>query len=252
MYSQRAGRSQGLPLHIHIRIFIPGLLGLVLLLAACGGGQSAPDVHQLIKNAQAAIQKVTSYHFNLKAENISTTTTLPITSADGDIVVPDKLKANASALFAGNPVQVQIIAIGNEQYINLFGGWQMTTGLLDPRVLSDPQKGVAALLGHIQNPTDPTDSSVDNRPCWKFSGKLDASYLAGITGGGVAPGTLDDVTTCIGKNDNLPYEIIIKGVAALGDTDKTVRTFKLSHFGEQVTIVAPISPSPAATPKATP
>jgi len=218
------------------------LLVLLLLLTACGGSSNsgAPDAHQLITKAQAAIQKVTAYHFNLKAVNIGANAVLPISSADGDIKVPDRLKATANALFAGNNVQVQLIAIGNQQYINVFGAWQTTTGLLDPRTLSDPQTGVAAILGHIQNPGTPTDSNVGGRSCWYIKGKLDPSYLAGITGGGAPAGQLDDVSACIGKTDNLPYQIIITGVATQGDTAKTVRTFTLSKFGEQLNIQAPI------------
>jgi len=231
------------------------LAGLILLVTACGGsGSTAPDVKQLIKDAQAAIRQVSSYHFKLVTNNTGTGAKLPITSADGDIVVPDKLKANANALFAGNNVQVQIIAIGNQQYVLLFGSWQPTTGLLDPRTLSDPQKGVAAILGHIQNPSAPGDANANGRPCWNVSGKLDSTYLAGITGGGAPAGTTDDISACIGKSDKLPYQIIIKGVAAAGDTSKTVRTFTLSNFGEQVTIAAPISATstPSLTQTATP
>lgn len=220
------------------------LLVLLLVLAACGGsnsssGSSTPDAHQLITKAQAAIQKVTAYHFTLKAVNIGANAALPINSADGDIKVPDRLKATANALFGGNNVQVQLIAIGSQQYINVFGGWQTTTGLLDPRTLSDSQKGVAAILGHIQNPSTPADSNVGGRSCWNIKGKLDPSYLSGITGGGAPAGQLDDVSTCIGKSDNLPYQIIINGVATQGDTAKTVRTFTLSKFNEPLNIQAP-------------
>ena len=228
---------------MHKRSVYGCLLVLLLVLAACGGGSNnstAPDAHQIIAKAQVAIQKVTSYHFNLKATDVSTNGSLSISSADGDILVPDRLKANATALLEGNSVQVVLIAIGSKQYINVLGIWQTTTGLLDPRTLSDPQTGVAAILGHIQNPSAPTDSNVGGRSCWEIKGKLNASYLAGITGGGAPAGQLDDVSTCIGKNDNLPYQIIINGIAAPGDTAKTVRTFTLSKFGEQLTIQAPI------------
>lgn len=228
-----------------------GILALILLLAGCGGSSSAktPSAQQLIKNAQAAIQKVSSYHFNLKSQNIGTGGQLPIQSADGDIVVPDKLQATANAIFGGATVQAQMIAIGDKQYINVLGGWQQTTGLLDPRVLSDPQTGVAAILGQMKNPSTPIDSSSDGTPCWSINGKLDASYLTGITGGGAPTGTQDDVTVCIGKSDNLPYLIVVKGVAAQGDTPQTTRTFKLSKFNEKLTIVAPpIAGSATPTP----
>ena len=230
------------------------ILVMALFLAACGGDNSnAPDVHQLIKNAQAAIQKVKSYHFTLTAENIGTNAALPITKAVGDVQVPDKLKATATAIFLGSDQQVQIIALGNQQYIyvDALGSWQQTTGLIDPRTLSDPQTGVSAILGHIQNPSQPTDSNVDGRSCWSFNGQLDPNYLSGITGGGAPAGTMDNVSACIGKNDNLPYQIMSTGAAAQGDTDKTVRTFKLSNFGEQVNIVAPtVSSTPTPLPTA--
>ena len=158
------------------------------------------------------------------------------------MLVPDKLKANANALVIGNTVQVQIVAIGDKQYVTdpISGKWTSTTGLLDPRTLSDSQTGVAAILGHIQNPGTPTDSNVDGTSCWSIDGKLDAKYLTAITGVGTPAGTQVNVTTCIGKQDHLPYLIRMSGVTVQGDTDKTVRTFKLSKFGEQLTIVAPI------------
>lgn len=233
-----------------------GTLALLLLLLGCGGGNStAPSAQQLIKEAQTAIGKVTSYHFNLKAQNIGTTGSLPIQSADGDIVVPDKLQANANVIFNGATIQAQLIAIDNNQYINVLGGWQKTNGLLDPRVLSDPQTGVAAILGHLQNPSTPSDSSSNGTPCWSITGKLDPTSLAGITGGGAPAGTLDDATVCIGKSDKLPYLIVIKGVAAQGDTAQTVRTFTLSKFNEHITINPPPgvnTPASGVTPTATP
>ncbi len=222
---------------------LSGLLALLLLLTACGGGNASsttPSAQTLIKNAQVAMQKVSSYHFNLKARNIGTAAQLPIESADGDIVVPDKLQATANVIFSGSTVQAQMIAIGNKQYLNILGGWQQTSGLLDPRVLSDPQTGVSAMLGQLKNPGSPTDSTSAGTPCWSINGTLDASYLHGITGGGAPAGTQVKVNVCIGKSDSLPYLIVVTGIAAAGDTAQTVRTFKLSKFNEKITINAPV------------
>ena len=246
--------SQHIPGRNTRTAYIFGLftLALALMLTACGGGSSSstPDVHKLIKDSQTAIQQIKSYHFSLVVQNPGTAGTLPLQSADGDILVPDKLHANAKAVVAGSDVPVEIIAIGKQQYINLLGIWQSTSQLLDPRTLSDPHKGVSAIVGHIQNPTTPTSSQVDGKDCWSFNGKLDPTYLSGITGGGAPAGTLDDITTCIGKSDNLPYQIIVKGIAAQGDSAKTARTFKLSKFNEQITIDPPtgVSPAPTSTP----
>ena len=174
--------------HSLLHLALPGLLACLLALTSCGGSSAntTPDAHTLITQAQAAIQKVTSYHFNLAVDHPG------------------------------------------------------TGGLLDPRTLSDSNTGVSAILGHIQNPSTPADSSVDGTSCWSINGTLDATYLAAITGGGAPAGSIVKVTTCIGKSDHLPYLIKMSGVAAQGDTANTVRTFKLSKFDESLTITAPI------------
>ncbi|GAC1652018.1 MAG: hypothetical protein NVS4B12_23200 [Ktedonobacteraceae bacterium] len=223
--------------------FLPLFMLLPLFFTACGGDTaSTPTAQQLIKNAQAALQKVNSYHFNLVAENAGAGGFLVVKSADGDTVVPDKLQADADAVVLGSVVKVKIISIADKQYVTdpISGKWQLTTGLLDPRTLSDSKTGIVAILGLIEKPSTPTDSNVDGKPCWNISGKLNAKDIQGITGGGTPANVKDDVTTCIGKSDNLPYQIRITGMAIQGDTNKTVRTFKLSKFNESITIAAPI------------
>ena len=221
------------------------LLIVLALLSACGGSSSSsavPDAHQLIKDAQAAFQKVTAYHFKLDAQNAGAGSFVAIKSADGDTLVPDKLQANADAVVLGNVVQVKIIAIGDKQYVTdpITGKWTTASNLLDPRTLSNPQTGVVAILGQIQNPSTPKDSTSDNRPCWSIDGKLDAKYLQGIVGSDAQAGKIVNVTVCIGKSDKLPYMVRVTGVAVSGDTDKTVRTFTLSQFNETLSITAPI------------
>ena len=215
---------------------------LLLLITACGGGASAPTAQQLISSAQTAFQKATSYHFNLKVDNPGAGQQLVIQTADGDVVTPDKLRATANALVLGNVVQVKLITVGTKNYMTnpITGTWGPTTAIFDPRSFSDPQKGMPAILGNIKNPGTPADSSVDGTSCWSIDGTLDAKYLAGILGSNAAAGSQTKITTCIGKTDNLPYLIRITGAAAQGDTAQTVHTFKLSKYGESVTITAPI------------
>ncbi len=220
------------------------LLTFLLVLAACGGDTTAstPSAQQLIKNAQAAFQKVTAYHFNLVADNAGAGGFLVVKSADGDVVVPNKLQADAIAQVVGNDVKVKIISLGDKQYVTdpISGKWQSTSGLLDPRTLSDSKTGIVAILGDIENPSTPTASNVDGRACWNISGKVKAQDIQGITGGGTPANSAVDTTTCIGKSDNLPYQILVKGIAVQGDSAQTVRTFKLSKFNESISIVAPI------------
>jgi hypothetical protein len=216
---------------------------LLVLLAACGGENTTPNAKDLLSKSQTEMQKVTSYHFNLVAENPGNGGMIgAIKSADGDLVVPDKLKADATLLILGNNVvQTKLIAIGEKQYYTdpFTQKWTTTSDMLDPRALTNSDTGVAALIGHIEDPSTPVADKVDGTECWSIKGKLDAKYLAGITNGGQPAGNKIDVTTCIGKSDNLPYLIRVNGKAVQGDVDKTVRTFKLSKFNEKIEITAP-------------
>ena len=94
----------------HIKGLSSGLfVFLLLVLAACGGNStSIPDAHQLISKAQTAIKAVTSYHFKLLTDHPGASATLTIVQAEGDIVVPDKLKANATALVLGSNARYRL------------------------------------------------------------------------------------------------------------------------------------------------
>src|SRR5438105_3472579 len=112
------------------RPYLALLVLLLLLLAACGGSTSSiPDAHQLLAKAQTAIKAVKAYHFKLVTDHPGTSATLTIVQAEGDIAVPDKLKANATALTVLGNAQVQIIAIGNQQYVTdpITQQWHSTT-----------------------------------------------------------------------------------------------------------------------------
>nr|BBH93879.1 hypothetical protein KTA_20780 [Thermogemmatispora argillosa] len=215
-------------------------LAIALWLVACGGS-SVPDARQLLTQAQAAMQKVQSYHFNLKVEHAGSGAGLMIQSADGDLVVPDRLQAQANASLMGSVMQVRIIVVGEKQYVTdpFTERWQTISGLPDPRVLSDSRTGIAALLGQIRNPSTPSESTIDGVACWQIAGKLDASYLRGFLGDQTRAGSQLDAVVWIGQSDKLPRQIRLTGVAADGDTSQTVRTLKLSKFNETITISAP-------------
>src|SRR5260370_7664628 len=69
---------------------------LILLLAACGNSSSSqsPDANHLIKDAQAPIQRFTSYHFKLVTDNPDTAPNLPIYIPNADILSPHTLQQN--------------------------------------------------------------------------------------------------------------------------------------------------------------
>src|SRR5690349_13021274 len=140
-------------------LLLCGLLALTFLLAACGDSNNTtntPTAQELIQKSQTAIQQAKSYHFTLNTENPGQNTGgMTLKTADGDIQVPDKLQATVGAVVSGFGVNTQVIAIGNDQYLKnpLTNQWEKQNNLIDPRLITSSDTGIAALLGNIQNPS---------------------------------------------------------------------------------------------------
>lgn len=202
-----------------------------------------PTTKQLLATSRKNFFNVSAFHVTLQVNNPGKATTdqVQILNANGDVVMPDKVKAQATVVLSGQSVTVNLISVANNQFITdpITGQWRVIKGLLDPRTLTNPDTGIASLVGKVQNVSQPADDSVNGVPCWRVTGQLDAKYLAFFTGGGVPSGTMLQTTACIGKSDMLPYQLKVTGQAAAGDMTNTSRTFLISNYNENISITPP-------------
>ena len=207
------------------------------------GLSSKPTTQQLLAAVEKNYKTVSSFHVVLQVNNPgkASSSQVEIRSANGDVVMPDKVKAQATVVLSGQAVSVDLVSIGDTQYITdpITGQWRVIKGLLDPRTLTNPNTGIISLLNKVQKLTQPTDDSVGGVPCWRVSGLLDAKYLAFFTGGGAPAGTMLQTTACVGKADALLYQVKVTGQAAPGDTPDTTYLFNISKYNENITITAP-------------
>lgn len=202
-----------------------------------------PTTTQLLASLQKNFRTVKAFHVVLQVQNPGPAPQdgVQIRNASGDVIMPDKVQAQATVILSGQSVLVKLISIGNNQYITdpITGQWRVIKGVLDPRTLTNPDTGILSLIGKLQNVSQPTDDIANKVPCWRITGQLDAKYLAFFTGGGVPAGTMLQMSACIGKTDSLPYQVSVTGQAAAGDTTQTTRTFILSNYNESISITAP-------------
>lgn len=202
-----------------------------------------PTAQQLISTAQKNFRTVTAFHVVMKVENLGTAPdgAIQIRSADGDVVMPDKVKASANVLLSGQVVGVELVSIGDTQYLTdpITGQWRVVKGVLNASTLTDPNTGIVSLASKLTSLSKPVDDVVNGIPCWRFTGQLDAQTLAFLTGGGMPAGTMLQTSVCVGKADGLPYQLTITGEAARGDTAQTARTFTISNYNETINITAP-------------
>ncbi len=203
----------------------------------------APTAQQILAAVQKNFRAVTAFHVTMKTDNLGSSdgNQIQIRDADGDIAMPDKLRAQANVLLSGQAMTVNLISVGSQQYITdpITGQWRVVKGMIDPRTLANPDTGLISLASKMQNVTGPTADTVNGTPCWRVNGLLPAQDLAFFTGGGVPAGTMLKTSICAGASDGLPYEISVVGEAATGDTAQTVRTFFISKYNENLSIVAP-------------
>jgi hypothetical protein len=227
--------------------WVGAVLAAVLLgLAACGGA-SAPSAATILKSAQTKFDQTKSFHFVLNASHLGASDALGVTYAVGDVQRPDRLKATATANVAGFSLSVRLIVVGQQQWFDAgAGSYQPTTQFGSLLTIFDAQRGVGAVLIHMQQPSTPQDATSGNVSCWKISGKVDTSQLAAIVGGSTLPNKTVQASVCIGKSDNELYSVTLAGTVTQTDTAQTSRSFTLSSFDQSVDIAPP--PSPTRTP----
>lgn len=202
-----------------------------------------PTTQQLLAALQKNFRTVTAFHVIMQADNLgqAAANKVEIRSASGDVLMPDKVKAQATIILSGQSVTVNLVSIGSTQYITdpITGQWRVIKGVLDPRTLTNPNTGIVSLAGKLTHVSAPIDDNVKGVPCWRINGQLDAKYIAFFTGGGVPAGTMLQTSVCIGKADSLPYEIKVTGQATSSDTAQTIRSFEISNYNENISITAP-------------
>jgi hypothetical protein len=202
-----------------------------------------PTAQQVLSAAQKNFRVVTSFHVTMKTDNLGSSSTAPfeIRDADGDVQMPNKIRAQADVLFSGEAVTVNLISVGNQQFITdpITGQWRVVKDVFNVSALTNPKTGIISLTGKLQKVSGPVAEVVNGTPCWLVSGLLPAKDLAFFTGGGVPAGTMLKTSICAGQSDGLPYEITVVGKAASGDTSQTSRTFLISKYNESISIVVP-------------
>src|SRR5689334_3131908 len=139
---------------------------------------SHPTTKQLLSVLQQNFKTVSSFHVVMQVLNAGAAQPgqVQIRTADGDVMMPDKVKAQATVLFSSQAVTVKIISVDGHQYITdpVTGQWRVVKGVLDPRTITNPDTGLISLVGHLQNTSTPVTDTVGGVPCWRITGKIAA------------------------------------------------------------------------------
>lgn len=223
-------------------------LAAAALLAGCGGGGGKQasstgglTAAQVASRADTHTSRLRSFHFHYDVANPpSGGSGLVLTSADGDVAVPSRLKANVSGTYSGIPLNSQIVFSGGKAYLKnpLSGSWQSFPTETSPTGYFDPSKGVLAVIGHAHTLRLDGTETVDGAPCYRLRGSMPASVVAPFL---IAkPGNVQvPVDVDVGEQDFVLRRIRIDGPVNSSEPKDIRRTITLSRFDEPVTVAPP-------------
>jgi len=221
---------------------------LGLMLAACGGdGEDEetgplPSVEEILTKAVEGVDKMTTFHFRLEHENGASRIPmdLDLTTAEGDVIVPDRMWAKLEAKAGTQSVRVEVIGVGDDGWItNPFNReWQPLPSGTTITDIFDPTQGIEAVVNALEDAQVTAQEKVGGVDTYRLEGTIDSEMLEGAAP--IAePGLTVGVKVWIGKEDSLIRRIRLEGPIAPDEPEDIVRNLDLSKFDEPVTIEPP-------------
>jgi hypothetical protein len=226
------------------RFTLSGVLFLSLLILACGDDgdrRSGGDAANILASSVVAVQHVSSFHFELTHENGTTPMplNLQLVSAEGDVVVPDRLEAEVKAKASAINVNIQVIGIGEQTWVtNPFTRrWQSLPGATLKDV-ADPSTLVVVLVQQLQDVEFTGNTDADGDHAFWLKGTLDSSAFEGTIPNATA-GYPVSVDLWINSEDYLPRKARLTGRLSDAEPEDIVREIDFSRFNAGVEITAP-------------
>jgi hypothetical protein len=226
------------------------LAGLALAAACGGGGEKAaptpatlPPADELLPKVVERVGAVKSFHFRLEHENGLSPMPLglKLKTAEGDVQVPDRMKAKLEADVAGALLRVEVVGIGEEGWMtNPFSHeWQPLPAGTTISAIFDPAAGIQAVAGSLQDVRVVGVEKVGGDNTYLLEGQIDSGVLKAAVP--IAePGLTVNVKVWVGVDDYNIRQVRLEGPFASGEPENIVRILILSNFDEPVSIEPPV------------
>lgn len=214
---------------------------LAPLAGACGGGNGGASPEDVVRESVEATGAVERFHFAFDSEGVPASATgLQLLAAEGDAIVPDRVRADVSGTFSGVSLTTQLVAIGDKVWIKdpLEGRWRTVDVGTTPSFLLDPSKGVLGVVRRVEELSDEGSEDVAGVKALKIQGTVDVADVAPLFGVSPGEGTTE-ATLWIGEEDRILRRIEVVGPVAANEPENARRTVGLSRLNKPVTIKAP-------------
>jgi len=228
------------------------LAAALAMASACGGGgddgasptpATLPPADEVLPKVVERVGTVQSFHFRLEHENGLSPIPLglELRTAEGDIQVPDRMKADLEADAGGTLLRVEVIGIGDEGWItNPFSRqWQPLPKGTTISSIFDPAAGITAIAGSLENVRVLGAEEVEGGQTYLLEGQVDSGALEAAAP--IAePGLTVTVKLWVDIEDYTIRRVRLEGPFAPGEPANIVRILHLSKFDEPVSIEPPV------------
>ena len=217
----------------------PGLVG-------CGGDEAevapvvTPDAPALLRSAAERVERLRSFHFLLEHEHGGTEIVrgIQMTRAEGDLVLPDKMKADIQGNLGRLNLKVGIVILGAEAWIQnpLSGRWERERiSLAD---IFNPATGVPAVMRKARDPRITGREDMAGVAVYRIEANVDSADLREFVSG-APPGRSVPAVVWIGVTDPLVHRVDLLGPVAQGEAKDLERRLTLTRFDADGAIQPP-------------
>jgi lipoprotein LprG len=229
------------------RYLVVLLASFATVLSACtsdGGGEegkSLPDAAGLLSDAAKSTADIKSAHFTLAVNG--KVPGLDVQSAEGDLTRESggagAAQGTVKMTLFGSLFEGDFVIVDDKAYVKgPTGGYQelpasLIANLYDPAAILDPSRGIANVLGKVQDPNTEAEEEIDGVACYRVKGKASKDVVAGLV-----PGVNSDVDITFWLRRDGDHQPVKASVAVPAEGSPTVDV-SLSDVDKPVEITAP-------------
>ncbi|RZQ62791.1 LppX_LprAFG lipoprotein [Amycolatopsis suaedae] len=175
-------------------LFAAFALAIGATLGACSSdepGAQLPDAATLVSESATAMRDVRSAHFTLQTNG--TVAGLSVQSLEGDLTKDGgpsgSAKGTGKLELGGQLIEGEFVLTGDTLYLKgPTGGFQkipamLSSSVYDPSAVLDPERGIAKVIGGVQEPKTEAREDVGGVAAYKVTGKLPQAALTGLLPG---------------------------------------------------------------------
>lgn len=167
---------------------------------------------------------------------------LAVSKVEGDLARPDRVRMKATTQVGNSVLDIEFIAIGDQQYIAdpFTLRWQSLPTSPVTFTPLDPQRGVPGVVRALKNPQRVGKSQADGVEAYHVRGAVESGLLAALTGTATASDSRTvPVELWVGTQDFLPRQIRLEGRLSDGEPAGIVRSLHLTQYNRPLTIEPP-------------